>query len=120
MAAPRLAPVRHQPGKLRPRVQHPLHTRTKSRNSLEELWFERLDREQRNQTHHRSHLERRLGAIRQVEHVVEELVLFIPQSHALLTANGVHGLSNVQKMLEEFAGDVLIGVIVLREFKRYT
>jgi len=44
------------------------------------LGLESLDREQRDQAYHRAHLERRDLAARQVQGVVEELVVLVPQA----------------------------------------
>ena len=52
-----------------------------------------------------------------MQHVVEELVLLVPQPDPL-AADIVHGRSNVQEMLEELGGDVLVDPVVDRQFQR--
>ncbi len=48
-----------------------------------------------------------MRAIRKLQHVVEEPVFLIPQSHAIVAAVA-HRVRDVNEMLPEFAGDVFI------------
>src|SRR6516162_1917689 len=53
-----------------------------------------------------------------MQHVVEELVLVIPQADAAVrTTDVAHGLGDVQEVLEELGGDVLVNPVVLRELQ---
>ena len=61
--------------------------------------------------------ERRALAVGQVEHVVIEFILSVPQADAFL-ADVVYRLGDVEEVLEELRGDVLIDFVVLRQFKR--
>ena len=54
-----------------------------------------------------------------MEHVVEELVLLIPQAHAFI-ADVRHRLGDMQKVLEEFGRDVFIDMVVAGELERDT
>ena len=47
-------------------------------------------------------------AVGQVQHVVEEAVLLIPQARAVV-AEMVHGVGDVEEVLPELAGDVFVG-----------
>ena len=58
-----------------------------------------------------------MAAIGQVQDIVVEPVVGIPQVDAIL-ADIVHGATDVDEMLEELAGDVLINGIFLRELER--
>ena len=46
-----------------------------------------------------------------MQHVVEELVFFVPQRDAF-SRDVVECVSNVEEVLEKFGGDILIGVIL--------
>jgi hypothetical protein len=52
-----------------------------------------------------------------VQDVVEELVLVVPEPDARF-AQVVHGLGNMEKMLEELGRDVLVHMVVLGELER--
>ena len=58
------------------------------------------------------------GAVGQVQHVVEELVLVVPQADASVLADVAHRLGDVQEVLEELGRDVLVDVVVLRQLQR--
>ena len=49
-----------------------------------------------------------------MQHVVEKAILVVPQG---MPAEVIHGVRNVHEVLEKFAGDVLIGVIVPRQLE---
>ena len=57
-----------------------------------------------------------LASIGEPENVVVETILVVPKRHAV-DANVVHGLRNVNEVLEEFAGDVFVSDILLGEFQ---
>ena len=88
------------------------------RQLLQQLRLERLDGEERNQPDHRAHLERDRPAVGQVQLVVVELVLLVPQADAVLAAADVgHRLGDVQEVLEELGGDVLVDRVVQRQLQ---
>src|SRR5688572_6818169 len=52
-----------------------------------------------------------------VQHVVEELVLLVPERDSL-AAEVVHRLSYVQEVLQELGGYVLVHLVLARQFER--
>ena len=66
-------------GQVGPVVDEPLHPPLESGQTIQQLRLQRVHREQRNQPDHRSHPQRKRCAVRQVQDVVEEAVLFVPQ-----------------------------------------
>ena len=119
VAASLLIPVRDQRRQVRSVGEEPFQTPLELRQPLEEFGLECLDGEQRYEPDHRAHLEGLHGAIRQMQHVVEEFVVVVPQTDtALIAADVGHGLRDVQKVLEELGGNVLVHVVVLCELER--
>ena len=98
-------------------LQEPFHPARELRQALQDVRLERLDREERDQSHHGPHLERRRVAVRQVQHVVEEAVLLVPQLDAF-AGDVVHRARDVDEVLEELRGDVLVGRILARQLER--
>src|SRR3954469_7712694 len=112
----RLLPARYEAREVWAMVQEPFQPRAKSGNLLQQLVIEHLDREERDQADHRAHLEA-LRAAGEAEDVVEELVRVVPQVDALTSHIGHRG-GDVEEVLEEFGGEVLVDVIALRELQR--
>src|SRR5271156_5729342 len=110
-------PVRHERGELGAISQIPLQPALELRHFLEELWFEGLDREQRNQTDHGTEFQRHHPTVGQMQHIVEELILLVPHTDARL-AKVIHRARNLKKMFEKLRGDILVDRIVLRELER--
>ena len=81
---------------------------------------ERFDREDRDDADGRADLERDAFAGRQVELIVVELVLRIPQADpgVVVVALRVHRVGDVEEVLEELVREVLVDRIVTREFDR--
>ena len=71
--------------------------------------------EHRNQADQGVNAQRRCLAIAHDEPVVEEIVGVVPQTQALAAEVG-HRPADHQEMLEELGRDVLIGIVVLRQF----
>ena len=103
--------------KVRSIFDEPLHAVLEPRQAVHEFGIERLDREQRNQADHRTDLHMCRFPVRQVQHVIEETVLTIPQLD-FLAADVVHGAADIDEMFEEFAGHVFVGPIVSGELQR--
>ena len=95
-------------GHVRMVVDEPLHAPLEPLQPIHDFRLEHLHRKQRHQAHHGAYLEEMVAAIGQMEHVVVKAVLLIPELNAL-TAAIVHGVGDVNKVLEEFAGHILIG-----------
>ena len=91
--------------------------RLKSGERLEELGLDRLDRQQGDQPDQRADLERDELAGVEMEHVVEELVLLVPQRHDL-DADAIERAGDVQEVLEELRRDVLVHGVVARQLQR--
>ena len=83
----------------------------------EHFRLEDRHRKQRNQPDHRADLQKMLRAIGQMQRVVVETVFLVPQRDAL-RCRVVHGLRDVDEMLEKFAGHVFVGRILARKFQR--
>ena len=82
------------------------------------LGLERLHREERDQADHRADLQREwAGAAGQVEHVVVEAVLVVPEADPL-AAEVVHGVRDVDEVLEELARHVLVGRVLAGQLQR--
>ncbi len=58
-----------------------------------------------------------MAPVGHVKRVVEKTVLFIPHADAI-GAEMVHGLGDVEEVLPELAGHVLVGGIFARQFER--
>ena len=95
---------------LRPVVDEPLHAPLEAGQPVEHVRLQRLDGEQRDEPDHRAHLEQ-ARVVGQVQDVVVEAVLLVPQRDAV--AQLVHGVGDVDEVLEELRGDVLVGRVVL-------
>ena len=68
--------------------------------------LQRLHREQRDEPDQRAHLQRLVVAVG-VQDVVVEAIRLVPQADALV-AHVVHGVGDVDEVLEELGGDVLV------------
>jgi hypothetical protein len=77
---------------------------------------EHLDGEQRQQPTIERTLSGWRAAVGQVQHVVVEAVLLVPQ--AVAAAAHVHGVGDVEEVLEELGGDVLVDRVVRRQLER--
>ena len=58
-----------------------------------------------------------MRVVGQMQHVVEELVAIVPQADALI-ADVAHRRGNVQEVLEELGGNVLVDMVALRQLER--
>src|SRR5262249_48360994 len=83
---------------------------------LQHVWFNRLHGEQRHQAHKRTDLQSPELAEREVQHVIEELVFFVPEWHAH-AANVVERCGDIQEMLEELARDVFVRTTLPRQLQ---
>ena len=101
-------------GEVRTVVDEPFEPALEAGKPVEQLRLERFDGKERNQADHRPDLQRAALAVRQVQDVVEEAVLVVPQRQAVAAAV-VHRVGDVEEVLPELAGDVLVGRVVLRE-----
>src|SRR5712691_1578121 len=103
-------------GEIRTIINEPLKASLEVRQLVQHLRFQRFHREQRNQSHHGADLHRELFAIGQLEHVIEEAVFFVPQTHAFVTAMA-HRVSDVDEVFPELAGDVFVAGLFFCELK---
>src|SRR5208282_493752 len=93
--------------------EEPLEPGFELRQTGQQLGLERLDGKQRNQTHDGANLEADHVAVGQVQRVIEELVVGVPQADAVAVAADVaHGLGDLQEVLEELGSDVLVDGVV--------
>src|SRR5438270_2814900 len=58
-----------------------------------------------------------MTSIRQVQHVIEEFVGFIPQADPIAT-HVVHGRGNPKEMFEELDSDIFVDRVLPRQFQR--
>src|SRR6266481_2997905 len=100
-----------------PVLDKPLEPPFEIGEPLQKFGLQCLNREQRNEADHGANLHRLALAIRQVQHVVEEAVLFIP--HGFFTVAAVaHGIGDVEEVLPKLAGNVFVDRILAGEFER--
>ena len=97
-------------------VYEPLHAALEAGQAIHDFRLQGFHGEKGNKAHHRTNLEVVLAAIRQAENVVVKTVLVVPQSHAVYT-DVVHGMSDVDEMLEEFASHVFVSHVFFCEFQ---
>src|SRR2546425_8150847 len=81
-------------------VQKPHHPAVKTGQTRHQLGLESLDGQEWDETDERAHLERAYGSIGQMEHVVEESVVAVPELDPL-PGDVIHGVRDVDEMLEE-------------------
>ncbi len=97
-------------------VQEPVQPALEVRQLVQHLRLQGFHGEKRNQPDHRPQPLHQSAAVGQVQHVVIELVLLVPQADA--RARDIrHGLGDAQEVLEELGGDVLVDVIVQRQLQ---
>src|SRR5262245_16209543 len=99
-------------------LDEPVQTPVEPAQTLKNLRFERLDRKKRDQPDHRPHLERKSCAVRQVQRIVEESILFIPEIQILTRALLADRMTDIQEVLPEFAGDVFVRGVLVCELYR--
>ena len=114
---PGYLPARNQPCQIRPVLDEPASAASETRQLGRDLRVQHLDGKQRDQTDHRAHAQRNLLSVGQVQHVVIELVGIVPQA-AAVAADVLHGVRDVEEVLEELRGDVLVHMVVQRQFQR--
>ena len=105
-----LLPRRHQRGELRTVAQEPAHPPLEFGQRVEHVGLERLDREKRHQAHERADLERDVLARVEMEDVVEELVVLVPQG-CRVDIDAVERTGDVQEVLEELGRQVLVDAV---------
>jgi hypothetical protein len=105
-----LVPARDQGGEVGAIVEVPLEALGEAREGAQEVGFDGLDGEQGDEADQRAELEALGAAVGEVEDVVEEFVVGVPQADAL-AAEVVHGVGDGEEVLEELAGDVLVDLV---------
>src|SRR6266436_7953797 len=88
-----------------PVLDKPLEPAFEIGEPLQKFGLQGLNRKQRNQADHGTDLHRRALAIREMEYVIEEAVLFIPYGFFTVAAVA-HGVGDVEEVLPELAGYV--------------
>jgi hypothetical protein len=91
-----------------------LHAALEARQFLNDIGLQGFHRKQGNQPDHGPDLQWTACMIRQMQHIVEKAIPVIPQG---MPADIIHGMRNVHEVLEKFAGDILISVIVSRQLE---
>ena len=107
----------HIADEVRPIVDEPLQPPFEARQPLQQLRLQGFHGEQRNQPDHGTNLHWKMRAVRQPQHVVEEAVLLVPQSRAILAAMA-HRMRDVDEVLPEFARHVFVGPVFLGQLER--
>ena len=90
----------------------PVHAALEGRQAPQKLRFESVDSVERNQSDHRACLHGNLAHVRNVQHVVEESVLVVPETDAVFAAI-IHGVGDLCKVLPELAGNVFVSRILV-------
>ena len=96
-------------------VEKPLHSLAEPRQLLDDFFFQHFHRNQREQSHDRTHTERR-GLAVDFDLVVIESVLLVPQTGA---ADGIDGISDGDEVLEEFRRHIFRGRVIAGQFQRH-
>src|SRR5271156_3234535 len=109
-------PMRYQPGKIGPVSQKPFQAAAETGNLAEQPGIQSFHGKQWHQAHHGTNLQRHGLASRQIEHVIIKPVLFVPKTYAA-AAHIRHRFGDVKKVLKELGRRVVIGDVVLRQFK---
>src|SRR4051794_31939886 len=97
-------------------LDEPLHPAFESGKPIDDIGLERLNSKQRNQTDGRTRFERSMRAIGQAKRIVEKSVFGVPQGKTQ-TADVHHRMRNMNEVLEEFAGKILVVRILPSEFE---
>ncbi len=97
-------------------VDEPLHAALEARQAIDNFRLQRFHGEERDEAYHGANLKVVLASIRQSENVIVEAILVVPQGHAI-NADIVHGVRDVDEVLEELAGDIFVSNIFLGEFQ---
>src|SRR5579863_6689398 len=98
-------------------VDEPFESSFESGQPVEKLRLQGLDRKERDQPDHRANPHRILAAIGKLKYIVEETIRLIPQPNTVLPAVA-HGVSDVDKVLPELAGNIFVGGIFAGQFQR--
>src|SRR6516225_7615660 len=97
-------------------LEEPFQTCLELRQGIQEVWLNRLHREERDKPDQRTDSQRDMRVIWHMQYVVEELILLVPQRDAL-SPKVVERVGNVEEVLEELGRDVLISMILARQFQ---
>src|SRR5260370_13544530 len=96
-------------------IDEPLHALFEAAVLFDGAGFERIGGEQWNEPDERPDFQQDVRGIAGAQAVVIEAVLFVPETGTIAV---IDGGGDEEKMLEEFAGDVLVGGIDVREVER--
>ncbi len=105
------------PHEIGPLLHEPVHASREVGQLIQQFFFQRLNGKERDEAHQRANLEGNEIATRAVDGVVVEPVSFIPEARtaALL----VDGVGDIDEVLEEFGGYVLVSGLCLGELQRH-
>src|SRR5277367_695149 len=96
--------------------EEPIHAALEIRKARKIFGVEYLDGKKRNETHHRAHLHGNGFVSRtKVQDVIVKTILLVPEANSLVS-HVVHGQRNINEMLEEFTGDILVCGILVSQF----
>src|SRR6266545_3268925 len=98
-------------------VDEPARPAPEARQAIGHVRVPRLDGEERDQAHQRAYLHPLPPAVREGQNVVVEAVFLVPEAH-VLPAHVADGMGDVDEVLEELAGHVLVGGIFARQLER--
>ncbi len=101
-----------------PVLYEPFHPLPEPLELLEHVGLYGLYGVERYEPHHGAHLQRQVVTVRQVQHVVIELVILVPEA-VVAPFGQVYGPRDIEEMLEELGRDVLVAGVVLRELYGY-
>ena len=110
-----ILPARGQIVQLRVVLQEPFEALMEAW-SLASVGLQHLDCEERDQPHHGADPERCDAPVREVQLVIVELVLLVPQPD-LGPGDVGHRLGDEEEVLEELGGDVLVDMVVHRQLE---
>ena len=117
LADARAIEPRHVLCELRTVAQEPSHALRERWKALEDVGLEGVDGEERDEPDHRPHLHGSAGAVREMQDIVEEAVLVVPEADAI-SRLVVDGVRDEEEVLEELRRYILVAVVLLRELER--
>src|SRR6266496_2530561 len=110
-------PARNKAAKIGLIHQIPLESLLKSRKRVEQRGLDCFHRYQRHQADKRAHPHPHISSAGRMQHVIEKLVLLVPEPDAFATKI-VHRGSDAEKVLKEFRRYILVNWIFTCEFDR--
>ena len=98
-------------------VDEPIQPALEIRKGFQHVGLDRQHCEQRYQSHGGTHAQRKVIASARMQHIVIKAILLVPQSNVLGT-NPVRRVGDVDEVLPEFTGHVLVSCVLAGQLER--